>query len=471
MGIFSRALRNVGRKKTRTLLVALALAFSVASIISVQTGVEASQNHTQEMIDRIVYNTQETVNSTISDYDALIENVRQGMEDVGNVTSLQLRQIQVTAFSLRGGGGGGGGKGGDGLSQNEPLTDDAINDILSLDGVEDIVPMVTKRVGEELRHPDYVVYGFPLDAELNEKYRYLPSTIIEGRQLAENDSSVVVVNADLKYFFNAGVGDTIEIEDDYGIDWEFTIVGICSSTMESFGSPVYMDISDAQKIAGLYPDEYPGLNVYAVNESVVDSLAYDIEEMYPDYHVTTYADFAATNADRIEKMQEMQLENLEEEKNVTVAKLEADMNTQISQLENDMQGIEDTGNQITLISAVTAGLIILFMMSYTVKERIKEIGTLKALGFTGSSIMSQFMTEGTIIGFIGGGVGIIMALVATPILSSLLLPESEAYASSNPTIQLIVMALGLTALLGALASLYPAWDAARKSPVEAMRHE
>lgn len=451
------------------MLVSFALAFSIAAIISVQAGVDASHANTQDMIDGIVLNTQERVNSTVADYNSLIENVRQGMEDVSNVTGLQLRQIQVMSSSFRGMGGegdkGGGGFPGGEADQSEPITDDIIDSMLSIDGVEDIVPVITERVGEDMRKPDYVIYGFPIDDELNEKYQYLPETI-EGRQLSENDSSAVLINADLKYFFNASVGDNIEIEGK-----EFTVVGICSSVLSLFGSPVYMNVSDAQAVVGLESDEYTSLYVYAVNETVVDTVAYDIEEAYTDYRVVTYGDFGAGSADRVERMQEMQLRQLEDEKNATVAKLEEDMNTQISQLEGDMNRIESTGDQIVLISAITAGLIVLFMMFYTVKERVREIGTLKALGFTGASVMSQFVMEGTIIGFIGGAIGIVIALVAAPFLSDVLLPSSEVYASSSVSLWLVLLAVCMTAILGALGSIYPAWDASRKSPVEAMRHE
>ena len=115
--------------------------------------------------------------------------------------------------------------------------------------------------------------------------------------------------------------------------------------------------------------------------------------------------------------------------------------------------------------------MIMFLMLYAVKERIKEIGVLKALGFTGNNVMGQFISEGTIIGFMGGVLGIILALVAAPVLSNLLLPGSEAFATSNPTIDLVLLALVLTVCLGAFGSLYPAWSASRKDPVEAMRNE
>jgi ABC-type lipoprotein release transport system permease subunit len=58
-----------------------------------------------------------------------------------------------------------------------------------------------------------------------------------------------------------------------------------------------------------------------------------------------------------------------------------------------------------------------------------------------------------------------------PFLAELLLPETEVLATSIPGIDLIIITLVLTAVLGAAGTLYPAWEASRKNPVEAMRHE
>ena len=124
---------------------------------------------------------------------------------------------------------------------------------------------------------------------------------------------------------------------------------------------------------------------------------------------------------------------------------------------------------IVLIIAV--GLIVLFLMMYTVKERTKEIGLMKAIGFKGNSIMSQIILEGTVIGILGGIVGIILGFIAGPAISEALLPDSEIFSTSVPSVTLILLALGLTALLGAAGTIYPAWQASKKSPMEAMRNE
>jgi len=153
-----------------------------------------------------------------------------------------------------------------------------------------------------------------------------------------------------------------------------------------------------------------------------------------------------------------------------VAQSNADQSKQVSQLEGDKLVLETIGSLIGIISAVTASMIVLFMMFYTVKERTREIGVYKALGFTRSNITAQFVIEGTVIGFLGGLAGIIIAIVAGPTLSGALIRSAE-FQVSLPTLQTTLVALGLTMLLGAFGSLYPAWSASKKSAVEDLGYE
>ncbi|MEM3464146.1 MAG: FtsX-like permease family protein, partial [Candidatus Bathyarchaeia archaeon] len=154
---------------------------------------------------------------------------------------------------------------------------------------------------------------------------------------------------------------------------------------------------------------------------------------------------------------------------------------------------QSTATQLIIIAVAATSLIVFFVMLYSVRERTREIGILKALGFSNWNIMNQFMLEGMLIGVIGGVAGVLIGSIAAPFLSSLLLPQLNLFGAQRParpfqtqypsvggtqnysavtlSPQLILLAICVAAVLGALGSLYPAWRASRISPVEALRYE
>ena len=296
----------------------------------------------------------------------------------------------------------------------------------------------------------YSVNGVYLESDIHALYSGAP-TLIDGRSLSKGDLGVTVIDEAMKDYNEVDIGDTIVFDEE-----EFVIVGICES---SNFKTAYVSMEDAQALAGLEPDEYNSINVYAKTVEDVVELETEIENL------TGY------NAITQEEMSQQFGNFRDRAASNRMTDLVAESQTQIATLTADMDKMESTGNQIIVISAISAGLIVMFLMLYAVKERTKEIGVLKALGFTGKNVMGQFISEGMIIGLMGGVLGILLALVASPVLADLLLPGSEAFATSNPTVELLVLALVLTVCLGALGSLYPAWNASRKDPVEAMRNE
>jgi putative ABC transport system permease protein len=412
VGIFNRASRNVWRKKGRTLLVVLALGFSIAAIISVYTGIEASNDNTRDLID----------------------GYEESLEAMGDITDAQIRQISVWPWG--------------GVSQ------EAIDNLSANETIEDVVPFIIQAfelndtgepeaVGLRAKNPLFTIYGVSLDPQLDEKYHILPANIVEGETISQDDHDhKVIINEDEAHF-NANVGEIITIN-----EINLTVAGIYSTNVKD-NTGIYMNLSEAMLILGMNESVANKLDVYAVNESVINSLVEDIPVMLYGAKAQSSREALGGKGDYLKNEQERQ----------------------IAQLETDMEKIESTGNQIILISASTAGLIVLVIMIYTVRERTKEIGVLKALGFPGGNIMSQFIIEGTIIGSLGGIFGVCVAWLGAPIFSDFLLPSSKAYAVSNPGILIIIMALVLTGILGAVASIYPAWVASRKSPVEAMRNE
>jgi putative ABC transport system permease protein len=154
----------------------------------------------------------------------------------------------------------------------------------------------------------------------------------------------------------------------------------------------------------------------------------------------------------------------------------------IESAQNSVATSQSTAIEEIIVVTAATSLIVLFVMLYTVRERTKEIGTLKAIGFSNRTVMTQFVCEGILLSIIAGAVGIGIGVIVAPTLSSLLIPSisssvggtvlrasQSAAVSVSPELMLIVF--GVSILLGIAGSLYPAWRAAKIRPAEAMRYE
>ncbi|MDY0267081.1 MAG: ABC transporter permease [Methanimicrococcus sp.] len=115
------------------------------------------------------------------------------------------------------------------------------------------------------------------------------------------------------------------------------------------------------------------------------------------------------------------------------------------------------------ISLIVGSVGIMNIMIVTVTERTKEIGTLKALGYTSADVLILFITESIVISVIGGIAGTILGLLISYIGSSLLgISMSLSYGA-------IVAAIVISISIGVLAGAYPAKRAADMNPVDALR--
>jgi putative ABC transport system permease protein len=105
------------------------------------------------------------------------------------------------------------------------------------------------------------------------------------------------------------------------------------------------------------------------------------------------------------------------------------------------------------------------IMLVAVIERTKEIGIRKSIGATNIQILSQFLIEAGIIGFIGGIIGVILSMIADVIISY--------FTSLRPAInwQIIVIAVGISLLAGLIFGAMPALRASRKDPIDSLRHQ
>ena len=120
---------------------------------------------------------------------------------------------------------------------------------------------------------------------------------------------------------------------------------------------------------------------------------------------------------------------------------------------------------VVALSLVVGGIVIMNIMLMVVTERTREIGLRKALGARRSDILSQILTESTVLSIFGGVVGTIFgALIATLIAAFTPIPASVEVWS-------VGLGIGITAMVGLFFGLYPAMRAARLDPIEALRRE
>ncbi len=180
----------------------------------------------------------------------------------------------------------------------------------------------------------------------------------------------------------------------------------------------------------------------------------------------------------------------EENVPITVEDVKATLRTQhgITDPEKDDFFVETQADAIKTVSSITdsltffltamaaisllvGGIGIMNIMLVSVTERTQEIGLRKALGATNENILSQFLLEAIILTGLGGLIGIILG----GSLSYLVTLALNRFAGINWVFTLplsaVVLGLAVSSGIGLVFGIYPARQAAKKDPIEALRYE
>ncbi len=120
---------------------------------------------------------------------------------------------------------------------------------------------------------------------------------------------------------------------------------------------------------------------------------------------------------------------------------------------------------IAAISLLVGGIGVMNIMLVSVIERTREIGLRKALGAEESEIVIQFLIEAAFLSIVGGIIGIIVGWGA-----SILVSKFGQY-TTTVSIDIVIMAFTISAAIGLIFGLYPAWRGSRLDPIEALRYE
>lgn len=233
------------------------------------------------------------------------------------------------------------------------------------------------------------------------------------------------------------VGQVIKIK-----GMEFKVIGVTKSKGGTgFGSQddmIFIPISSAQKF--LAGDSYVStISVKASNSDVMTTVQEDTTNLLLERHKIkdpTLADFSILN--------------------------QADI---VSTASSVTQTFTILLAAVAGISLVVGGIGIMNMMLTTVTERTKEIGLRKAIGAKRNDINMQFLSEAVLLTCIGGVIGVALGWLVSFIINYTGLIQTKV------SIMSVILAFGVSAIIGIVFGYYPAKRASKLNPIDALRYE
>ena len=328
-----------------------------------------------------------------------------------------------------------------GLSGDSPMAIALVDDIAAIDGVAAAVPGVSTLLDPEshdgISVPDMIVGDLP---GADQGHRKHPVQVAQGRALTTDDAAalVAVLGSDLARKFGKSVGDTLEIRGQ-----PFEVVGILEPTLTAPDATALVPLAAAQE---MFLHDLPPV----VRQNVrADELATDIT-VYPAEGIDVEA-----LATRIEA-------TIPSASAMTAAEFDKVVGSSVAIFNAIIVGV-------ALISLIVGGLSVINTMAMTVAERTREIGIKRAIGGSRARVIRELVSEAGLIGLLGGFLGLGLGAVVVYF-------ANEAGRSSGTilfslTLQTAIFAVLFSTVLGVVAGIIPAWNAARLDPVAALRHE
>lgn len=315
-------------------------------------------------------------------------------------------------------------------------------DVREIPDVAAAFPTVYTLYQEEADEVPAASFGFPplvigVDARRfdYEEDRY-PVVLSSGRLFVPGERGVALVGVDLAKYKGVGLGDALTVRG-RGLE----IVGIMERTLTARDNVAFVPLADGQDfLAEMLPPSF---------SADPSALATEIE-VYPD---------PLDRADAVARAINREVKGVR-------ALAPREIERQFSQSLIIFNVIIISS---AVIAMVVGGLSILNTMVVAVSDRAREIGIKKAVGATNGDILREFLREATIIGFVGGVVGLGAGTLLTFAINRFVADQGVVIMVVTPRLGIFVIVF--TTVLGAAAGLFPALAAARRNPVDALRQD
>ena len=315
-----------------------------------------------------------------------------------------------------------------------PITRDLVERIEALPGVDRATPVL-----QTLANPEEVG-GFDIPELLTgiEPETWYDEAIElrvdAGRLLEADEQGVTFIGADIAERYGLRVGDIYTVR-----ERDFEVIGVLERTLTFPDKIAYVPLADAQAI---YVEAVP-----EAFEERTSELATQIE-VFPD---------DLSEADAIATAIETEVDGV---RTVTPEQVQDQIGQATIVFNLIIVGA-------SVIAVIVGGLSVINTMVMTVSERVREIGIKKAVGAPTGAILREFLVEATLLGAIGGIIGLSAGALLVVVLNAQTAGSGTSVFLLTP--MLLLRSFLFATVLGALAGIYPALRAARLDPVTALR--
>jgi putative ABC transport system permease protein len=250
--------------------------------------------------------------------------------------------------------------------------------------------------------------------------------VITNGSVYSNGANEIIIGKSAAERSNKTIGDTISISNQ-----TFKVVGIYETGNFQDDGGIVMSLDKLQNLTN-NTGEVSLILVKASNGADSDELATAIQEQYPDELTTS---------------------------------------SSLSGMDRMNQGLDVINTAvwaISLVAILVGGIIVVITMLKAVSERTREIGVLRAIGWTRQRIIKMIIGESILLSLIAIVVGLIVGIGIVEILGSTgMIPGLMPSFS----VSLFVKGIGVALLLGIIGGIYPAYRASKLEPTEALRYE